>query len=194
MYIPRHFAVTDSAEIFAFVEANAFGQLVSSVAGRPFSTHMPFLVSADRTRLIGHVARQNPQYADIDTQEVLVSLQGPHDYISPSWYTSPGVPTWNYQAVHIYGSVAVFDQADRLKDLVDTLTHKYESGFDMPWLPEYNASMLGAIVGIEIVISEIQAKFKLSQNRAARDQQQVIEQLKSLGSDELAAAMERCQS
>jgi transcriptional regulator len=90
MYIPKHFEVTDEGEIFSFIEANAFGQLVSSVARRPFSTHMPFLVSSDKKKMIGHVAKQNPQYSEIDGQEVLITLQGPHDYISPSWYSSPG--------------------------------------------------------------------------------------------------------
>ena len=191
MYLPRHFEVTDEEQIFAFVEANAFGQLVSSVAGRPFSTHMPFLVSTDRTKLTGHFARQNPQHADLDGQEVLITLQGPHDYISPSWYSSPGVPTWNYQAVHIYGKCSVFDDPLRLKTLVDALTHQYESAQAVPWQPEYNASLLGAIVGVEVCVSEIQCKFKLSQNRSCEDRRQVVESLKSLGSFDLALAMEK---
>ena len=126
MYIPRHFAVSDRDEMFAFIEANAFGQLISSVAGRPFSTHMPFLLSADRTSCIGHLAKQNPQHAEIGGQQVLISLQGPHDYVSPSWYRSPGVPTWNYQAVHIYGRCRVFTDREKLKSLVDALTARYE--------------------------------------------------------------------
>jgi transcriptional regulator len=191
MYIPKHFEVTDEKEIFSFIESNAFGQLVSSVVGKPFSTHMPFLVSSDKKILVGHVAKQNPQYSEIDGQEVLVTLQGPHDYISPSWYSSPGVPTWNYQALHIYGKCSVFDDSTKLKELVDALTHKYEAGFSEPWEPEYRASMLGAIVGIEITISEIQCKYKLSQNRSVQDQKQVVERLRTLGSSALAEAMDR---
>jgi transcriptional regulator len=79
MYIPRHFEVTDEREIYAFIESNAFGQLITNVAGRPFSTHIPFLLSGDRTRLTGHIARQNPQASSVEGQEVLVTLQGPHD-------------------------------------------------------------------------------------------------------------------
>ena len=191
MYIPRHFEVTEDDQIFAFIEANGFGQLISSVQGKLFSSHIPFLLSSDRLKLVGHLAKQNPQHTDIDNQEVLVSLQGPHSYISPSWYSSPGVPTWNYQAVHIYGLCQVFDDHEKIKILVDSLTRKYESSFQIPWQPDYKASMLGAIIGIEVTIGEIQGKFKLSQNRPAEDKEQVIEELTNTGSINLARAMRR---
>ena len=191
MYIPKHFEVTDRDVLCAFINENAFGQLVSTVGGRLFSTHMPFLLSDDSTRLIGHIARQNPQHAELDGQEVLITLQGPHDYISPSWYASAGVPTWNYQAVHVYGRGRVFDDTDALRSVVAALTEKYEAAFERPWQPDYKAAMLSAIVGVEVTISEIQGKFKLSQNRPAQDQRQVVTQLKAQGADALAAAMER---
>ncbi len=158
MYIPRHFEVTDDDQIFAFIEANGFGQLISSVQGKLFSSHIPFLLSSDKQKIVGHLAKQNPQHNDIDNQEVLVSLQGPHSYISPSWYSSPGVPTWNYQAVHIYGLCKVFEDHEKIKFLVDSLTRKYESSFQIPWQPDYKASMLGAIIGIEVTIDDIQCK------------------------------------
>ncbi|MFA9420481.1 MAG: FMN-binding negative transcriptional regulator [Gammaproteobacteria bacterium] len=189
MYTPKYFEVTDEKEIFAFIEANAFGQLVSNSGGRLFSTHIPFLLSEDKSRLLGHLARQNPQAQDIEGQEVMVTLQGAHDYISPSWYVNPGVPTWNYQAAHIYGRCSVRAETGDIKMIVDTLTSKYESQFDTPWEPDYNPSMLGAIVGIEIAISEIQCKFKLSQNRSVQDQAQVIQRLKANGSNQMADAM-----
>jgi transcriptional regulator len=191
MYIPKDFEVTDKKEIHAFIEANAFGQLISNSNGRLFSTHIPFLLSSDKSSLIGHLAKQNTQAHDIEGQEVLVTLQGAHDYISPSWYTSPGVPTWNYQAISIYGRCKVLNSTDAVSELVDTLTTKYESNFSSPWQPEYKPSMLGAIIGIEILIGEIRCKYKLSQNRSTKDQEQVIEQLKLNGSNKLAAAMER---
>jgi transcriptional regulator len=194
MYIPRHFEINDRDEIFPFVEANAFGQLISQVEGRLFCSHLPFLVSADRSRLIGHVARQNSQQRWLSGQEVLVTFHGPHDYISPSWYTGPGVPTWNYQAVHIYGQTEVFHDPARLKDVVETLTQKYESAFEQPWQAEYDATMLSAIVGIEIVITEVQCKYKLSQNRKPQDRAQVIERLSAIGSKKLAEAMRRNES
>ena len=191
MYIPKHFEVADKDEIFAFIEANSFGQLISNVDGKLFSTHLPFLLSEDRSKIIGHLALQNPQHAKINGQEVLITLEGAHDYISPAWYSSPGVPTWNYQAVHIYGKCSVFRSAEELQEIVDTLTAKYEAAFEKPWQPEYKPSMLGAIVGVEVLVSEVQCKYKLSQNRSIQDRSQVIEQLKVVGSGRLAEAMER---
>lgn len=191
MYIPKHFEVTDDDEIFAFIEANGFGQIISSLQGKLFSTHIPFLLSGDKQKLLGHLAKQNPQHSDMDKQEGLVTLQGPHDYISPSWYKSPGVPTWNYQAVHIYGVCEVFDDCEKIKIIVDSLTRKYESSFQNPWQPDYKVPMLGAIVGIEVTIKEIQCKYKLSQNRPPEDREQVIKQLENKGSGNLAEAMRR---
>jgi len=191
MHIPNVFKVTDGKEIQSFIESNAFGQLISNSGGRLASTHIPFFLSDDKTRLLGHLARINPQLQDIEGQEVLVTLQGAHDYISPSWYAGSGVPTWNYQAVHIYGQCRVFNEPAKLKQLVDTLTDKFESGFSIPWQPEYNAAMLGAICGVDISISEIQCQYKLSQNRSAQDRTQLIQQLKANASTQLAEAMQR---
>lgn len=191
VYIPKHFEITDEKEIFSFIEENGFGQIVSNVEGRIFSTHIPFLLSEDRTKIIGHLAVQNPQHNELGGQEVLVTFEGAHDYISPGWYSSPGVPTWNYQAVHIYGECKVFRNAEELKKVVDALTNKYEAALEKPWRPEYNPSMLGAIVGIEISICEIQCKFKLSQNRSSQDKAQVIKKLDALGSSKLSEAMAR---
>ncbi len=152
---------------------------------------MPFLLSDDNTKIFGHLAIQNPQRSDLNGQDVLITLQGPHDYISPSWYTSPGVPTWNYQAVHIYGQANVFSSSEKIKSVVDALTQKYESAFLQPCKPEYKANMLNAIVGVEITISEIQCNYKLSQNRSAEDRGQVVTQLNEVGSHELASSMVR---
>lgn len=191
MYIPRHFEVTDRDEIFAFIETNAFGQLISTVNGRFYASHLPFLVTQDRSAMICHLAKQNPQHLELEGQEALITLQGAHDYISPSWYASPGVPTWNYEAVHIYGQCRVFHDSVRLKEVVETLANKHEAAFDSPWQPEYGAAMLTAIVGIEIRITDVQCKYKLSQNRSSQDRVQVVEKLKSLGSNRLAEAMGR---
>jgi transcriptional regulator len=191
VYIPKHFKVTDKDEIFAFIEANAFGQLISNVNGRLFSTHLPFLLTEDKTKVIGHLAIPNPQHAEINGQEVLITLEGAHGYISPSWYSSEGVPTWNYQAVHIYGQCAVFRSEEELQTIVNELTAKYEAAFKKPWKPEYKHSMLKAIVGVEVTINEVQCKYKLSQNRSDQDKSQVVAQLKAVGSNKLAEVMER---
>ncbi len=195
MYIPKYFEVNDKNTINAFIEENAFGQLISNSGGRPFSTHIPFLLSEDKSRLYGHLAKQNPQLQDIEGQEVLVTFQGAHDYVSPAWYENAGtstvVPTWNYQAVHIYGQCTILSETEVLGELLDTLTNKYESSFSEPWQPSYKLSMLDAIVGIEIPIDEVQCKYKLSQNRSEQDRKQVIDQLKINGSNALAEVMEK---
>lgn len=193
MYIPEDFKVTDRERIFSFIEANAFGQLISSVNGRLFSTHLPFLVSDDRDKLICHMAKQNSQWNDIDGQEVLVTLQGAHEYVSPSWYSTPGVPTWNYQTVHLYGTCRSFHEPDKIKSVIDHLTERYESTMEQPWQGHYKASILKGIVGLEIAITEIQCKFKLNQNRSVRDQTLVAEQFKASGALQLASEMIRKQ-
>ena len=192
MYIPKAFEINDLDEIRRFVSANAFGQLISQVEGRLFSTHLPFLFADDLSRLSAHFAKQNPQLESLEGQEVMVTIEGPHDYISPSWYASAGVPTWNYQVVHIYGQCRLFDDASRLNDLLQKLTKKYESNFSRPWQVNYPPAMLNGIVGFEMTIKDIQCKFKLNQNRSKEDQQKVADMLAGLGSDELAKAMKKC--
>ncbi len=120
-----------------------------------------------------------------------MSPQGPNAYISPSWYNSPGVPTWNYQSIHIYGICRTFSDHLKLKELVETLVKKHEATFAEPWKPEYRTEMLNAIIGIESEIKEIQGKFKLSQNRSSEDQRTVFKQLLSNGEKTLAEAMKR---
>tara|TARA_B110000503_G_scaffold90257_1_gene136500 strand:+ start:402 stop:986 length:585 start_codon:yes stop_codon:yes gene_type:complete len=189
MHTPEDFKISDEAEIFTFIERNAFGQLISISANKLVSTHMPFLLSDDRTKLLGHLARANPQHQDLENQEIMITLEGPHDYVSPSWYVGPGVPTWNYQAVHIYGTCRILNNIADLQKIVDRLTNKYEQPLTPPWVPDYNPAMLKYIVGVEISIQDVQCKYKLSQNKSEQDREQVISGLEGLGSDSLAQAM-----
>ncbi len=191
MYIPKHFEIHDEAEIKSFIEANSFGQLVSIHDGAIVSTHMPFLIDMDNKKLIGHMAKANSQWQQIEKQKVLVSLQGPHAYVSPSWYAEPGVPTWNYQTVHIEGIAEAFTDTERLQEVVDTLTKVNESMFESPWQPDYAATMLRGIVGIELAVTSIQCKFKLSQNRSAQDQKNVSNEFSKTGQGNLVQAMAR---
>src|SRR5262245_45723809 len=107
MYIPAAFAESDQARLHEFIEQNSFGTLVSQGAGRPFASHLPFLLERDagpRGVLVGHMARANPQWQDAAGQTVLAIFTGPHVYISPSWYEADQVvPTWNFTAVHACG-------------------------------------------------------------------------------------------
>ena len=193
MYVPNHFSVTETEEIFSFLDANAFGQLISTVDQRLTASHLPFLVSSDRKHLQCHLARQNTHWQHLQDQRVLVTFQGPHDYISPSWYQTPGVPTWNYQALHVYGRCRVFEEPEAIATVVETLSRRYESGFEQPWKPQYRDAMLKAIIGVEIEIEELQCKYKLSQNRSEVDQQGVIDKLDKMGSDSLVDAMRKTQ-
>ncbi len=189
MYIPKHFDQPDKDKAIVFIRANAFGQLVSSVDGRLFGSHVPFMISSDGSTMLCHMARQNPQWDGIEGQEVLITFQGPHDYISPSWYTSPGVPTWNYQVAHVYGTCRTIHLPAELKSIVERLTQSYESQFQKPWRPQYSETMLKGIVGLEISITDIQCKFKLNQNRSQQDRLGVIAGLEERDSGELVAAM-----
>jgi transcriptional regulator len=189
MYIPKYFEVTETEEILAFIKANSFGQLISYVEGRLFSSHLPFLISDGGGSLICHLAKNNPQWESIVKQEVLATFQGPHDYISPSWYCSSVVTTWNYQAVHVYGRAKIITDHEELRKIVNDLTQRHESSFQNPWCSEYKESLLQAIIGIEIEVSEIQAKYKLSQNRLENDRKQLIKKLESVGAVLLAEAM-----
>ncbi len=189
MYIPQHFSVTEREEIIAFIKANSFGQLLSSVEGRIFSSHLPFILGNDGKSIICHLAKGNPQWERIEEQEVLVTFQGPHDYVSPSWYRSPGVPTWNYQAVHVYGKPTLISEKEELRSIVNRLTEIHESVLKKPWEPKYKDTMLNAIIGIKIEINEIQCKFKLSQNRSEEDKKQIAEELQKRGSVKLSQAM-----
>jgi len=191
MYVPSHFSVTEQEEIFSFLDANAFGQLISIADQRLTASHLPFLVTDDRNHLHCHLARQNRHWQTLEDQQVLITFQGPHDYISPSWYQTPGVPTWNYQALHIYGRCRVFDEPEAVAAVVEALSTRYESGFDKPWEPQYRDAMLKAIVGVEIQIEELQCKYKLSQNRPSQDHQPVIDKLDDLGSESLVQAMRK---
>lgn len=191
MYIPKHFLIKEDEKITSFLKQNSFGELVSIVDGKPFSTHLPFLIDEPHKTVRMHIAKGNPQWKNLSGQQVLLVVSGPHGYISPAWYLSPGVPTWNYQAVHMYGEATLVSDNEELKSIVDGLTKIEEEKYPSPWVPEYAASMLQGIVGIEVRISEIQCKFKLSQNRSTTDQASVVEALSKEGSTMLAGAMEQ---
>jgi transcriptional regulator len=187
MYIPQAFRVTDRQLIDEFIESHSFATLVSTVEGKPFATHLPLLL--DRTRsahgaLLGHVARANPQWHAFDgRQEALAIFQGPHAYVSPSWYaSSPAVPTWNYTAVHVYGVPQVIDDEQAFSGLLDRLIAFYEAGMPKPWsgqLPtDFRTNLMKGIVGFVLDIERVEGKFKLSQNRSHEDQRRVVAQLR----------------
>lgn len=202
MYIPKHFQVTDRTLLHGLMERFSFATLVTTHEGRPFATHLPFLVYpgvGDLGLLAGHVSRANDQWRDFaDGSEALAIFQGQHAYISPSWYqVHPSVPTWNYMVVHAYGVPRVIEDGARVCEVLGALVDKHEGAFDEPWrldgLPDdYLDKMTRGIVTFELPIARLEGKFKLSQNRSEIDQRQVVESLASSADPlerELAAAM-----
>lgn len=188
MYIPAHFEVSESAEIDRFIEANDFGILISQVDDQPFATHIPFS-RPEKNRLEAHMAKANPQWQQLDEQKVLVIFPGTHGYLSPGWIGGVGVPTWNYQAVHIYGRAKHFNDAERLDQLVKQLSDRHEASQQSPWTPAFDARMLNAIIGIDIQIERIECKYKLSQHRPVDEREATISKLEQLGNHQLADAM-----
>jgi transcriptional regulator len=188
MYIPKHFLETDRDALAELIEANSFGTLITVADGRPFASHVPFLYERAGNTLHAHVARANPQWRDLGaTREVLAIFQGPHGYVSPTWYVDPGVPTWNYAAVHVYGTAVTLDDAAATARHVEALAARFERGNPKPWVPSYDPKRLAGIVGIEIRVTEIQGKLKLSQNRSAADRAGVVAHLAASGTDNDAA-------
>jgi transcriptional regulator len=192
MYIPTAFRADDRAALYDLIDRHGFGTLVTVLDGAPFATHLPFLLDRARGVLLGHVARANPHAAALAGAEALAIFQGPHAYVSPSWYTTgPAVPTWNYAAVHVYGTASLLDEP-RLLDLLHRLVGQYESGRQRPWamdLPaDYRQKMLRGIVGFEVPLGRVEGKFKLSQNRPAEDRAGVIGALAAGGAEERALA------
>lgn len=188
MYLPKAFQVEEQAELHALMRRNSFAALVTQFEGAPFATHLPFVLDAERGphgTLVSHMARANPQWkAFVSGEPALVIFQGPHTYITPSWYdpTVASVPTWNYAIVHAYGIPRVIDDAERLRLMLEQLVDTYEAHFEQPWqlnspTNEYVQRMMKAIVGFEIEITKLEGKYKLSQNRPLADQQRVAEEL-----------------
>jgi transcriptional regulator len=185
MYLPPQFRQTDSERIAGLIDEHGFGELVSVHEGRPCVNHLPFVLQSTAdggTRLLAHMARANPQWTSFDrNEEVLAVFRGPHGYVSPRWYSSPGVPTWNYAVVHVYGAVRLITDPDAALAALELLTARFEpvDGWSAAALDESRrASVLARIVAFEIPVARIEAKFKLSQNREAVERANVAAQLR----------------
>ena len=191
MSIPKTFKVDDQDKQVKFIESYPFATLISTNAGSPIVSHVPLLVHQEEGKVVlqGHFAKANPHSTQFSDQEVLAVFHGPDSYISPSWYESlGGVPTWNYMAVHCSGRSKTIESSEWLIQFLARLTKQFEpTGVSDEWKFDPQAdeivSILGAIVGFEIEVSLVEAKFKLGQNRSKGDQQGVIRALKAIGSD-----------
>lgn len=204
MYLPAHFAEHDPETVHALIRANPLGMLVAQTTNGLDANHLPFEFDPQRGpsgTLIAHVARANPLLVDVpDGAPVLVVFRGPQAYVSPSWYpskheTHKQVPTWNYEVVHAHGRLRLIDDEKFVRGVVARLTRRHEADEPTPWKMgdaprDHLDKMLSMIVGIEIGVTRIECKRKLSQNREARDREGVASTLRERGEPALAAAMQ----
>lgn len=201
MHIPKYNQEKDWQQISAFIRENSFGILINVAAGTPLATHIPIELDekADGSAVLrGHVAKQNPQWEAFTSGTALAVFTAPHAYISSSWYEKEKIPTWNYIAVHVYGQLRLLSE-EELVDSLSKLMHRYEAASAQPVsindISEKELhNNLKAIVGFEMAISDVQARFKLSQNKNAHDYESVIKHLRERGDEgsvKIAEEMER---
>jgi transcriptional regulator len=188
LYTPPAFRVDDRPLLLDHIARTGLASFITVGADGPIVSHVPLVhepADGGMGRLIGHLARANPQWQNTDVSKPAVAVfMGPDAYVSPSWYPSKAehgraVPTWNYAVVHVRGALTFFDDAERLRQAVERLTDHHEANRAGRWLvsdaPErYVASQLKGIVGFEIAIASIEGKYKLSQNKSEPDRQGVI--------------------
>jgi len=198
MYLPKHFQIDDVSLLAALIEESPLATVIGVLDGVTEINHIPLLLSEDKTRLYGHVAKNNPllNLANQANPKLSAVFHGPNAYITPSWYPSKqhegkAVPTWNYAVVHAEGRLSLIHDAVWLKAHVGQMTNIYESTARSNWkledAPEtYIQSMLKAIVGIEIKLDKLVGKFKLSQNRPQEDYASVVDHLKQSPKDALS--------
>ena len=199
MYIPAHYKNENLDEVREFIKQNSFGILVNQVNDRPWASHIPLELDVDKHGqevLLGHISRANFQLEDFrKEQEVLCIFNGPHSYISSSWYKEEEVPTWNYIAVHIYGRLELLDEEAVLASL-HKLVDKYERDsadpISIPNLSPSTMRQIEGIIGFQIVIKDIQAAYKLSQGRK-EDHPNIIRELKNKGCPGSSAIAEHMQ-
>ncbi len=188
MYTPASFAVSDRDRLHEFINQHSFASLITVNAGELAASHLPLLFDRDPGdfgRLLGHMARANPQWRDAEGIEALAIFHGPHAYISPTWYEAPNtVPTWNYVAVHVYGTLRIVRDRAELRQIIEQTVEQYERGRQSPWnLNVRNTAfldgLLDAIVGFTLDITRIEGKWKLSQNHDAARREKVIHALRN---------------
>lgn len=207
MYVPAHFSAEEPDALIGHLARRGAAALVTvDPDGTPIATHLPVLWDAERRVVTGHIARANTQWTH-GASRALVILTGAEAYISPSWYPSKAetgkvVPTWNYEAVHLSGDCAWFDDTARLEAIVRDLTSVHEQDMAQPWSIEdaprpYVEALLRGIVGVTIQVDRVEAKRKASQNKDARDYAGVADGLSGIaepGAQDMAAIMRARQT
>ncbi len=203
MYVPAHFAPDEQA-VDDLLTQHGAADLITATPEGVVATMLPFVYDPGTGTLRGHLARSNDQWRRPVVGEALVIVRGPDAYISPTWYPSKAengrvVPTWNYVTAHVYGRLAVHDDPRWVEQNVRELTGRHEAGRPQSWSvddapTQFIDGQLRAIVGVELLITRIQAKFKLSQNRPAADVDGVIYGLLADGHEDVAQAVQRART
>jgi transcriptional regulator len=199
MYVPAHFAEDRKDVLHAAMRAAGLATLVTLTTDGLIASHVPLLLDPDAGpygTLVGHLAKANPQATAAPIGEALVIYTGPDAYITPSWYATKRehgrvVPTWNYVAIHAYGTLEVFDDAERLHALVSRLTAHKETPRAEPWAvtdapARFIDGQLKGIVGFALPIARLQGKWKMSQNRSPEDRAGVVAGLQQEGEETVA--------
>ena len=199
VYVPTHFAPDDEM-VHELLAQHGAADFVTAGPDGLAATLLPFVYDRERRTLRGHFARNNDHWRHVDGAEAMVIVRGPDSYVTPAWYASKAehgrvVPTWNYVTAHVHGVVTVHDDTVWLGDLVRRLTDRHESARPVPWSVDdaparFVEGQLRAIVGVEVAITRVDAKFKLSQNRPEADVDGVIAGLRSAGDERGARAVE----
>jgi transcriptional regulator len=188
LYVPKSFSAEDRAAVARLMHDHPFATLITPGSPEPAISHVPLLLIAGcepHGTLLGHMARANPHWERMRGNESIAVFQGPHAYVSPSWYVDPAnaVPTWNYAAVHAHGVAEVVQDPTQARPILDALIQRFESGRANPWsfaMPQRQRdALVGAIVAFRLRIKRIDAKFKLSQNRPSEDRHRVIAALQA---------------
>jgi transcriptional regulator len=193
MYVPAPFRDDDTSRLVRFMRRNAFATLVTQGDGGPLATHLPLAVAheGDGIVLRGHVARANPQWRAFAAGDVLAIFAGPHAYVSPTHYDRrESVPTWNYVAVHAYGTARTVDDEGEVRALLEELIGLHERSYRAQWdaLPgAYRRKMTAGVVAFEVEVTRLEGAAKLSQNKSREEQRRIAEAL-TAGED--AAARE----
>lgn len=197
MYRPTAFREDDVEKLVSFMKANSFATLVSILDSVPCASHIPLIVTAEEgiVKLIGHLAKQNPQWQAFEASESLAIFTGAHAYISPALYEKrESVPTWNYIAVHAYGipKIITFNNSPELmENMIDGMVDNYEASYKEHWhslSTGFREGMMNGIVGFEMTVTRLEGKYKLSQNRSQVEQENVSDALLQ-SSDPIARAV-----
>ncbi len=198
MYIPRTFRMPPD-ESLRFMKEHPFAILIStSSTGEPTATHLPLIIAGEG-RIVGHMARANPHWRQLDGARVLAVFTGPHAYIAPQWYGSmPNVPTWNYLTVHVSGTCRVLPEGPQTLELLQGLSRFMEPDSPIPDALEnpnhrdhaFYMAEVPAIVGFEIVVDRIEGKAKLGQNRPRADREGAASGLSDQGGEHATAIAE----